>query len=209
MPTRRRSLNAIPPGEIVTKGGSRPLAGGPRPDPRSTARLRSIGRILASQRHLASLSAHGNPRRRARTHRHPRRNGNTPVHRHCRRTPRASPHEISRHRRWHNGNTILERIDGSFLNTSLVAKGAVVGTPGKKGRTVTLDVTMDKARIEDVLLLAVKAQKADDRGAEAQNEAGAPPGEPGTSSRNCTSTANSRSPMGASRIPTCRRKSTS
>jgi len=74
-------------------------------------------------------------------------------------------HPVPLHTKYHaivdgtNGDTILERIDGSFLNTSLVAKGAVVETPGKKGRTVTLDVTMDKARIEDVLLLAVKAQK--------------------------------------------------
>jgi hypothetical protein len=33
-----------------------------------------------------------------------------------------------------------------------------VGTPGVKGRTVTLDVTMPRARIEDVLKLAVKAK---------------------------------------------------
>jgi hypothetical protein len=56
-----------------------------------------------------------------------------------------------------NGNTILERIDASFLQTSIVAKGDVVGTPGVKGRTVTLDVTMPRAMIEDVLELAVKA----------------------------------------------------
>ena len=58
-----------------------------------------------------------------------------------------------------NGDTILERIDGSFLKTSLVAKGSVVDTPGKAGRQVVLDVAMDDARIEDVLQLAVKAAK--------------------------------------------------
>ena len=75
-------------------------------------------------------------------------------------------HPVPLHTKYHavvdgtNGDTILERIDGSFLDTSLVAKGAVVDdTPGIKGRTVRLDVTMDKARIEDVLLLAVKTQK--------------------------------------------------
>ncbi len=55
-----------------------------------------------------------------------------------------------------SGDTRLERIDASFLRSSLVARGGVVDTPGKDGRTVTLDVTMDDARIEDVLRLAVK-----------------------------------------------------
>lgn len=58
-----------------------------------------------------------------------------------------------------NGDTILNQIDGSFLNTSLSAKGRVAGTPGVKGRTVTLDVTIDKGRIEDVLRLAVKTAR--------------------------------------------------
>ncbi|PWT83005.1 MAG: hypothetical protein C5B57_07675 [Blastocatellia bacterium] len=56
-----------------------------------------------------------------------------------------------------NGNTLLDRIDASFLNTSLVAAGSVIDTPGKKGRTVVLDIKMDKARLEDVLQLAVPA----------------------------------------------------
>jgi len=56
-----------------------------------------------------------------------------------------------------NGNTLLEQIDASFLQTSIVAKGGVVGTPGKEGRTTTLNVVIDKGRLEDVLKLAVKA----------------------------------------------------
>ncbi len=58
-----------------------------------------------------------------------------------------------------NGNTILDSVDGSFLNTSLVAKGSVVDTPGHSGRVVTLDITMNPAHIEDVLTLALKAAK--------------------------------------------------
>jgi hypothetical protein len=58
-----------------------------------------------------------------------------------------------------NGNTILDPVNGSFLNTSLVAKGGVIDTPGKDGRTVTLDITMDHARLEDVLTLAVKSSR--------------------------------------------------
>ena len=71
-------------------------------------------------------------------------------------------HPVPLHTTYHaivdgtNGNTQLDPVNGSFLNTSLVARGGVVGTPGKDGRTVTLDITMTTARLEDVLKLAVK-----------------------------------------------------
>src|SRR4029079_18356797 len=58
-----------------------------------------------------------------------------------------------------NGDTFLERIDGSWRDTALVAKGSVVDMPGAPGRQVQLDITMNQARIEDVLWLAVKAPK--------------------------------------------------
>jgi hypothetical protein len=59
-----------------------------------------------------------------------------------------------------NGDTFLNRVDASFLKTSLVAKGAVAHTPDrKKGRTVTLDVTISQGRLEDVLRLAVENPK--------------------------------------------------
>lgn len=57
-----------------------------------------------------------------------------------------------------NGDTRLERIDGWFLSSYLLAKGTVLGAPkGHHGRTVTLDIVMDKARIEDITKMAVKA----------------------------------------------------
>ena len=56
-----------------------------------------------------------------------------------------------------NGNTLLEKVDASFLNTSLTARGGVVKKPGADGRTVELDVVINDARLEDVLLMAVKA----------------------------------------------------
>jgi hypothetical protein len=67
------------------------------------------------------------------------------------------------HARYHaivdgtNGNTILDEVDASFLNTSIVARGAVAGEPQRPGRTVTLDLTMSQGRLEDVLRLAIKA----------------------------------------------------
>ena len=60
-----------------------------------------------------------------------------------------------------NGDTRLEQIDATFLSSHLLASGAVLDAPpGKHGRTVTLDVKMDRARVEDVLTLAVKGPKA-------------------------------------------------
>lgn len=58
-----------------------------------------------------------------------------------------------------NGDTWLERVEARLVETSIIAKGAVVRTEDVKGRKVSLDVTIDDGRIEDVLRLAVKAAK--------------------------------------------------
>ncbi|MBW8712587.1 MAG: hypothetical protein JF632_00725, partial [Acidobacteria bacterium] len=55
-----------------------------------------------------------------------------------------------------DGDTYLNSVDGTFLQTSLTARGAIVGAEGVKGRTVNLHVQIDKGRIEDVLRLGVK-----------------------------------------------------
>jgi hypothetical protein len=61
-----------------------------------------------------------------------------------------------------NGDTRLQEIDANFLSSHLKAQGAVLDAPkGTQhgGRTVSLDVVMDKARIEDIMTMAVKATK--------------------------------------------------
>jgi hypothetical protein len=56
-----------------------------------------------------------------------------------------------------NGDTRLNVIDAWFLSSYLHATGAVLDAPkGQHGRTVSLDVAMDKSRIEDVMTMAVK-----------------------------------------------------
>ncbi len=56
-----------------------------------------------------------------------------------------------------NGDTRLSNIDAWFLNSYLHATGAVLDAPsGQHGRTVMLDVAMDKSRIEDVMKMAIK-----------------------------------------------------
>jgi hypothetical protein len=59
-----------------------------------------------------------------------------------------------------SGDTRLERIDAAFLNSRLLASGAVIGTPrGQHGRAVKLDFNMDTARVEDVMAMAVPTPK--------------------------------------------------
>jgi AsmA-like C-terminal region len=77
-----------------------------------------------------------------------------------------------------NGDTELTRVDARWLGVSLTAKGAVTGTPGVKGRTVSLNVTMRDAALEDLLRLAVKGTKPLMRGRlDMQTRFGLPPGE--------------------------------
>lgn len=58
-----------------------------------------------------------------------------------------------------NGDTILKRVDATFLNTALVASGAVTDVESVSGRAVKVDVTMEDGRVEDLLRLAVRSEK--------------------------------------------------
>ncbi|MEO5741899.1 MAG: AsmA-like C-terminal region-containing protein [Vicinamibacterales bacterium] len=58
-----------------------------------------------------------------------------------------------------DGDTYLKQVDASFLNTSMTAHGAVIGTEGVQGRRIEVDVKMENGRIEDLLRLAVKSEK--------------------------------------------------
>ena len=59
-----------------------------------------------------------------------------------------------------NGNTWLEPVEATLLDSSrIVARGEVVRTEDVKGRKVYLQVTIDDARIEDILRLAIKSRQ--------------------------------------------------
>ena len=64
-----------------------------------------------------------------------------------------------------SGDTLLQPVDATFLNTKIHASGGVVEREGEKGRTVQLDVVMNEARLEDVLRLAVKSREPPMNGA--------------------------------------------
>jgi hypothetical protein len=54
-----------------------------------------------------------------------------------------------------SGDTYLQPVTARILNTYLLANGSVVRTKDIKGHHVTLDVIIDRGRIEDLLKLAV------------------------------------------------------
>jgi AsmA-like protein len=58
-----------------------------------------------------------------------------------------------------DGDTYLTRVEASFLETAMVAHGAVIGLEGVRGRQIEVDVDMQNGRIEDLLRLAVQSDK--------------------------------------------------
>jgi hypothetical protein len=158
MPFEATLTNAIPPGEIETAGhfgpwhrddpGSTPLDGTFDFEKADLRVFKGISGILSARGTfggaLATIDIHGNT--------------TTPEF-----TVKIGGHPVPLQVAYHaivdgtNGDTRLVRIDGSFMNTSLVATGAVLDVPGVHGRRVSLDVTIDRGRLEDVLRLAVSA----------------------------------------------------
>jgi len=59
-----------------------------------------------------------------------------------------------------SGDTFLRPVEASFLNSSFVCRGGIAGTPGVKGKTVSLDVVSKEARIQDMLALVVQSKNS-------------------------------------------------
>ncbi len=76
-----------------------------------------------------------------------------------------------------NGNTFLVPVKGSFLQTSLTARGGVFQRAKGTGREISLDVAIDKARIEDLLKLAMKGKSIMTGAAVVATKLRIPPGE--------------------------------
>jgi hypothetical protein len=58
-----------------------------------------------------------------------------------------------------DGDTYLNAVAGSFLQTSMDVRGAIVGAEGQKGKTVKLHVKINDGRMEDILRLAVRGEQ--------------------------------------------------
>ena len=57
------------------------------------------------------------------------------------------------------GNTMLDYVHARLLDSELVARGGVFRVPGQKYRRVLLDAVSNQAKFEDLLRLALKANK--------------------------------------------------
>src|ERR1019366_6143748 len=57
------------------------------------------------------------------------------------------------------GNTTLDPVHAKLLNSEFVARGDVSRVPGNPSRRVLLDAVSNRARLEDLLRLALKADK--------------------------------------------------
>ena len=160
MPFDATLTNAIPPGEITTSGSFGPWqAGEPGATPLEgtfTFAHADLGVFKGIRGILSAHGEFGGSLGRIGIHGET----DTPDF-----TVAVGGHALPLHTDYHatvdgtNGDTLLDRIDAKFLKTSLTAKGSVIDLPGKPGHEVRLDVTMDNARLEDVLKLAVKPSK--------------------------------------------------
>ena len=156
----RKLTNAVPPGEIETKGsfgpwspddpGQTPLAATYTFDKADLGVFKGISGTLSSEGKfggvLEKIEVEGKT--------------STPDF-----TVKISGHPVSLETTFSatvdgtNGDTLLHPVTAHFLNTVIVAQGGVVKSPDKKGRLIDLDVTVNQGRLEDLMRLAVKADK--------------------------------------------------
>jgi AsmA-like C-terminal region len=83
-----------------------------------------------------------------------------------------------------NGDTYLEPVKATILHSSLLAQGSVLRVKDPKGHRIVLDVTVDNARIEDLLKLGVRTDPPVMTGAAALKiKLDLPPGDADVSNR--------------------------
>ncbi|MCU1303882.1 MAG: hypothetical protein JWQ87_4166 [Candidatus Sulfotelmatobacter sp.] len=76
-----------------------------------------------------------------------------------------------------HGDTFLQRVDAEFWKTHIVFQGSIAKSPSAKGKTALIDFHSEKARIEDLLRMFVKADRPPMSGSvKLQAHAEIPPG---------------------------------
>ncbi len=158
MPFDATLTNAVPPGEIATRGsfgpwrseepGETPLGGDFTFAHADLGVFKGIAGILSARGRfdgkLERIDVRGET--------------DTPQFR----LVKTGGHAVPMHTTYHaivdgtNGNTILDEVNATILGTTVVAKGGVIGKPHVEGRTVSLDVTIDRGRLEDIMRMVVK-----------------------------------------------------
>src|SRR5258708_1868554 len=59
-----------------------------------------------------------------------------------------------------HGDTFLKQVTADFWKTHVIAEGSIAGSSSGKGKTALIDFRSNNARIEDLLRLFVKAERA-------------------------------------------------
>ncbi len=78
----------------------------------------------------------------------------------------SSSHYVPLHTQFHaavnaeNGDTFLDKVTATFLNTTVWSHGSVAGKPGHHGKTTAVDLGVSNGRIEDVLSLFSQSKRA-------------------------------------------------
>lgn len=79
-----------------------------------------------------------------------------------------------------NGDTELNTVQSNFQRTTFFSKGVIAGQPGERGKTVTLEMSAEHARVEDLLrLFASEARPSVMGTAQFQGKVRLPPGAQG------------------------------
>ncbi len=79
---------------------------------------------------------------------------------------KTSSHEIKLQTQFHavvnaeNGDVFLQDVNTNFRQSSVWAKGSIAGEEGKNGKTASLEITAHDGRIQDFLLMFIKAPRA-------------------------------------------------
>jgi hypothetical protein len=63
-----------------------------------------------------------------------------------------------------NGNTYLDRVSAKLGNSPIEAVGEIAGRPGRKGKTIRLNVKTQSAYLDDLILLVVNQRPTPMRG---------------------------------------------
>ena len=152
--------NAVPPGEIDTKGtfgpwspgdpGQTPLSAEYTFDKADLGVFKGIRGILSSQGKFGGVLEKIEVEGKTSTPDFSVRTGGHPV---------ALDTIFSATVDGTNGDTLLHPVTAHLLKTVILANGGVVKSPNRQGKTITLDISVEQGRLEDLLWLAVKSDK--------------------------------------------------
>ena len=59
-----------------------------------------------------------------------------------------------------NGDTLLQKVAATFWKTTVWSEGSVAGSAGKPGKTASVDLAAKDGRIQDILLLFTRSERA-------------------------------------------------